>query len=847
MKGKQASRRGERLSPSAESGTKLGAVLAAWIGGILLAGTGLPAGPWFLSAAVFVTFGLLLGARPRLRRAWRCWGLLALVAVSAGWAVLRSEHIGSDHIARFAEAGRQLVKLVGTVQDEPALRSSQAGAFAGFSYEAPVTLALLRVERILDGGRWRSCSGRLLLRIAEADHRLLAGDRIVATGWLAPISGPQNPGERDFRLMFRRRGVDGRLFLPVRGNWQLLARGAGRTWAARQRDAFARAALYRLRTGLDADPRRSALLETILLGRRDRDVAELAGSFREVGLAHLLSISGAHLGMLLLMVWWAAGALVGRPRVAAVAVLITLSLFLAVVPWRVPIIRAGIMAAAFAGAYGFGRRVAAIDLLAGAALVVLVWEPSQLFGAGFQLSFGAVAALLLYARPVTRWLHGLLPVALREVAVLRLLARYLALNLVAFLAVLPLVAYHFELITPWAPLVALAAVPAVGLTLVLGYVKVFGGLLLPTLGWCLAWPLMRVADGLLWLVDGAGLLPGSTLLLDRPPTVAWVLAATAVAVALLGGRFARRPAAAAGAVGLCALWLLLLTSDAGPSLPGRNDTAALRLHTLAVADGSCHFLRIDPAAGGRRPMTLMFDCGSQQYLDIARKTVLPALRRLGVARIDVLVISHADLDHFGGVLDLAARMPVRRVLMPPHVQREAAADPASTSAFLLDGLAGLGLDPEPVARGWTARCGIADLAVLWPPADFAAAQRNDTSVVLRVSTAGRRLLLCGDIQGVAIDALLAAGADLRGDVCDLPHHGGFVEQSSNWLAAVGPRLVLQSCGRARLGDDRWPPLLERHGIRRLITARDGMASVAFDRSGRITWSTFAGAVGEIEP
>ena len=76
----------------------------------------------------------------------------------------------------------------------------------------------------------------------------------------------------------------------------------------------------------------------------------------------------------------------------------------------------------------------------------------------------------------------------------------------------------------------------------------------------------------------------------------------------------------------------------------------------------------------------MFDCGSQQYLDIARKAVLPALRRLGVARIDVLVISHADLDHFGGVLDLAARMPVRRVLMPPHVQREAAADPHQRAA-----------------------------------------------------------------------------------------------------------------------------------------------------------------------
>jgi hypothetical protein len=150
-----------------------------------------------------------------------------------------------------------------------------------------------------------------------------------------------------------------------------------------------------------------------------------------------------------------------------------------------------------------------------------------------------------------------------------------------------------------------------------------------------------------------------------------------------------------------------------------------------------------------------------------------------------------------------------------------------------------------VAAGWREFAGGAELELLWPREDFAPRRANDTSMVLSIRAAGRRLLLNGDIQEEAIDGLLSRNIVLKADITDLPHHGSFVEASPRWFHAVAPSVVLQSTGPARLIVDRWAGMIDPARTRRLISDREGMVEVVAARDGAISWSSFKGGkIGE---
>ena len=709
---------------------------------------------------------------------------------------------------------------------------------------------MLRTESILVDRVAKPVSGRLWVRIAQADHRVRQGDRIQVTGWLNPINGPSNPGQHDFRPYLAAHGIRGQISLAMRGNWRLIepdAAGAlqrGRRW-------ISQAAAASLRVGLDHDPQRVAFLDALLLGHRETKLGDLDAVFRDVGLAHLLSISGAHLAILLGLVWVGCRCLPISPRDTAMVVMVVLGLYLLVVPWRTPIVRAGVMAGLWSMGYSLGQPVRGLTVVSLAAVAVLIWRPSELFSAGFQLSFGVVLGLLLFTGPVSRrfWpepLGGFQEHPIR-VRLARWLANYVAACVVAFLIALPIVAHHFQLVSPLAVAMSLATLPILIATLALGYFKILVGVLLPSAGHLLAGPLQWCADGMTGMVREVSTWPGASVALRHPPSAIWVGTVLGVVVGLLSGVFARRKAALCGAVGLCILGLLAgdpATQATIRGLYGKTQSP-MKLNMLSVGDGSCYLVRL---AAPRRSITqglfngvehtLMFDCGSQGYMNVGAKTIVPALRRLGVGRIDTLVISHADLDHFNGTLAVVDQIGVGRVLMPPQMLAAAVQRPRSAVGFLVNALRARDIELRTISAGWSESHGSAKLEMLWPPASLTPPRVNDTSLVLSIRTAGRRLVLNGDIQNQAITAMLDRGVDLRADVCDLPHHGGFVDASARWLQVAKPGVVLQSSGPWRLRQDQWAALLGGLNIQRLATADKGMVELTVGHKGTITWTTF---------
>ncbi|MEM6458910.1 MAG: ComEC/Rec2 family competence protein [Planctomycetota bacterium] len=838
--------------------------------GALAFAAGIAGGAWCPAFGVwFVVAGLgLLGCW----RGWRRVGLcLAVVGLGGSWSVLRAGGAADAAGPWVLGSEPALAEVEGVVSRPAVTWAGTAGPFAAFGYEPPRTSFEVRLDRVRTAGGWREVPGRVFLRVRmrESEHRVRPGQRLRLRGWASAIGPPKNPGEFDYRAAMAERGVVGRISLVSRGNVDFLAEPGWRAWllgpgsaVGRFRGAVAARAGEALRVGMADDPQTLGLLQTLLLGRTVQDIDVLRERFRAVGLAHLLSISGAHLGILMGLAWLVARGLVPRPGRAAAWVLAVLGLYLLAVPWRVPIVRASVMAGLFFAGLAAGRRTGAETLLAVAALGLLVWRPGDLLTPGFQLSFVTVWALLRFTEPVSRvlWPEPLIPDPAAGVAPRgwpRWLADAAAVSVVATATAAPLVAHHFSMVNPWSVLLSVLALPPLTAVLALGYLKVVVGVVVPSGAVLLSGPLRWAGTSLSALVEQASAWPGATWRLDAAPSWAWTAGAVAVAWAWFGGRFATRRALGLVAVGVVAGWLVVGEWQAkrGETLPlrmvGQFESAAAtdravatsggggELAMVAVGDGSCFVWR----SGGR---TLVFDCGSQQFPLIGRRSVVPTLRALGVRRIDVLVVSHADLDHYNGVPDVAGAVPVGEVWVSADVTQEAERHPDRATAHLLRELDRLGHAPRVVAAGDRRVFGGSRLEVLWPPPGGAAgwpgwdeARGNDRSVVLSIETAGRRVLLSGDVQQDAITELLSRSRDkLDADVADLPHHGSYVDASPAWLDAVSPAVVLQSSGPARLRNDRWAEPLRQRDIPRLVSDRDGFARVRIAADGAVMWSRF---------
>lgn len=817
----------------------------------------------------------------------RYWTVLGLFFAAFAWWNLFVDRAPQNDVTRWLGPDRKLVEAVGRVVGPTRMSTQDAGAFAKFAFMPPSTQTVLEIESIFVDGFTHSVDGKILLRVGEADLRLRDGIRIRVRGSLVPIDGPMNPGEFDYQRLMSDRGIHARLLVSKRADWKLELDSSEAAMPSIKRASYEYTFLSRrasdaasasLRTGLPSNPQELALIDALLLGRWDRALGDLNQSFRRAGLTHLLAISGANLTILLGIVWAVVRVVTGRPRFALVIVLVALMGYLFILPPQVPILRAGIMATVFCLASISGRASRAIDSLALAATAVLIWRPQDLYDAGFQLSFGGVAAILLLTPTITQTLApGLLAISPRNRTFAQTCAlrgiEYVAASLAVWVVTFPLIAFHFHAITPMGGFWTMLFSPVFSLLMGVAYFKMMIGIWLPTVGLAMAWPVHALLTFIVWLVESAAAWRWSMIDLPVAPGIAWTLAALAVLWSLCagwfhygGGRFAVAILRTCTAILVCAAWLIVPQTRAEQAWSARgahgeiarplasgNESNALKINVFSVGDGSCFLLRIPLNNDhGPREHVLMFDCGSQQYLSVGVKSIAPAISRIGVSRIDTVMLSHADLDHYCGLLDTMDQVPVARVVTTRQLLQNAAANPESAVAHLIRGIEARKVPITAIEKGWQEQIGAAKLEVLWPTADFRTPKTNDTSMVLAAQAAGRRVLLTGDIQKAAIRALLKSGSPLAADISDLPHHGGWVDVSPQWIRAVHPLVVMQSCGHRRDREDKWPDwFVETASPRgksgrapqmpdtfRLMTARVGFFEVAVAQNGRITWRSF---------
>ena len=243
----------------------------------------------------------------------------------------------------------------------------------------------------------------------------------------------------------------------------------------------------------------------------------------------------------------------------------------------------------------------------------------------------------------------------------------------------------------------------------------------------------------------------------------------------------------------------------------------------AVPHGEMEVLQLDVGQGlailmRTRNHALLYDAGPRfGEFDIGQRVVLPAIRKTGVTHLDMMLISHADADHAGGAQAVYAGVPVARVLggeqarLPDSLNAELCANDES---WEWDGV---------LFSTWR-----------WDQAR----EGNQASCVLMIDAQGERLLLTGDIDVEAEQALIASGRDVRADWLQSPHHGSRTSSSKNFLRAVSPRGVLISRGRNNAFGHPHPLVMSRYrwmGIATYDSAESGALNLQLGTFGE-PWS-----------
>jgi len=690
------------------------------------------------------------------------------------------------------------------------------------------TLTTLHIREIRMGGTWSAVS---ILAPLTVDGKLTGyfpGDSLEVFGqWRLP-SRPSNPGQFDQARRYAELGYAAQAKADSESQLKRID-GTNRFRFDRYLAMISASALRAIDRYVVLE--QSELTAALVLGQREQAEWRLQEELLATGTIHMLSISGMHIEMVALSLLFL-GTWLRLPRKSLLLgicmIVIGYALLCGANP---PVARATMMLTGLCIARWNGWSFSSLNFLAVAGVILILYRTSVIFETGTQLSFMAVAVLILSTNsvirrppPLERLIDSKSSPWTQHFKRLRSWSReMIRTSFWVWFVTAPLVWCSFHVVSPI----------AIALNLLLWLPMLFAliaGLGLVAFSWfpVLAWPLGIVCGVSLWIVQwivGLGeQIPWGHFWLRAPPTW-WLYGfySLGILAAVVSG--VKRTNSRRNLVWVLGTWFafgLMIQPGLDWCRAFSSDQDA-KLCVTFIDVGHGTNILIEPPS----QETWLYDAGRLGDHQRSYQVMVDALWSLNKPRIDKLILSHADSDHYNGIEGIAKRFAIDELISTQQVFKHSSpllqqniAAARNRGAQLIAWNKGH-LHEE---RNW-------GILAMHPPTQGVAGTDNANSLCLMIEYAGRRILLPGDLEPPGMKMLVAQDAT-KVDVLMAPHHGSLNSKSESLLAWCNPETIVIS-GANRAGSARVLETFAANNRRVYVTARDHAIRVEIHRDGSI--------------
>ena len=645
-------------------------------------------------------------------------------------------------------------------------------------------------------------SGRVLVTLEVPEKNLLPGDRVMAIGRLTRVNYPSNFRLFNYERYLKQRGIVWRM--TVRGQNSFLLTDDEHEWKPQR-------LLVRLRKNMSSyftggkPGKRGYILSGIILGERGLLSRSFIEASQATGTAHILAVSGFHLGIIGVVLYAAAvlSGIYGLRR--AVFVIVGLFLYASMVGFRPSVMRAFIMSAVIIPGLSAGKNADPLNALGFAGFFILCMMPHSLFDPGLQLSFVVTFFIIVLFPVIFSVFRSLNPWRLRG---FDWLLGAFAVSLAANVSAVPIIVIHF------------GRIPVLGVFMGM-FSGILAGFLIPLglIGWllnCLPPLFMPFQETVnILLRSGLFLLEQGIMRVAELPfssvEISWILPLYVIGfLVLLYMAVLSRKYRLARKVWVF-LFLVLINIALWNGLI--RDSRSLDITFFDVGQGDSMLIEFP---GGR---TLLIDGGPERKDGGAGTGVLlPYLRKRGIHRLDVVLMTHPDSDHLGGLIPVLSQCEVGLFL---HNGKKSGTEHYKQLKAVLKHRE----IPDTVVEAGdslVASGGVGGLFLHPHSSHLDHLTGNDLSVVLRLDHRMVRVLFSGDIEKHGQEYLFGWGSRLKAEILKVPHHGSD-SSSEDFFREVSPLISIISVGKNPYGHPAETTIrsLEHYGSEVFRTDHDG--------------------------
>ncbi len=692
----------------------------------------------------------------------------------------------------------------------------------------------LEAQQIWQDGQPRPATGKVLVTVRHLQGRWQYGDVLRLPLKLRTPRNFHTPGSFDYAGYLARRGLYLTAFVwDDRKIEKIEPANRPGTWLRHWLEHVRRTVGAFFDTHLSATPQ--AILRALIIGDKSRLDPELRDSFTRVGVAHVLAISGLHIGLITIVAYGAWWWLLARsqyvllmwsvPKLAALFTLPVVLLYAGLAGGSVSTLRAVIMVTVFLTALLLDQKEEVFRSLALAALIVSLLWPGAVLDISFQLSFVAVLAIFLGLRRFRIWRDNRDKAREGDPSQWRQRLRrwaglYCLVTLSATVGTLPLVATHFHTV----PLVGFVAnlllVPFLGsAAVVLGLVTTALVFIHTGAATLVVWSAGAVVSLGVWMVEAIAALPFAAVHFVALTLFELVLFYTFCVSLLFFPRL--QPSGLRRVFFSCLFGLMLC--DSLYWLTQRYFRTELRVSFLDVGQGDAAVVEFP----GSHVMVIDAGGFTSQTFDSGRAIVAPFLWQRKIGRIDTLVLSHPNLDHYGGLEFLAEHFGVTAFWFNGEDRPDSRRFRRLTATLQENDI-----QTHTFCRDTPDReIGGVRVQILHPPCGQTGLDTNDASLVLRLSHGEVDILFSGDVEVAGEGTLLVTPAPLQSEILKVPHHGSRSSSTQPFLEAVSPQVAVASLGyqnRFRFPAPEVVDRYERRGSALLRTDQVGTVTVRSD-------------------